>query len=257
MLQRLWPLPALLVWLMAWGLHLLLKQGATSPWLQLGLPTLLGVAFAAWPMWASTRWRTMFLAAGFPISVSVLTLMPGHTHATSGPMGVAWLLPLGLLLLAYPVRAWRDAPVYPTPVDALQDLPSSLPLMAGARVLDAGCGLGHGMKAWHAMYPQAHIEGIEWSWPFAMWARWCCPWAKVQRGDMWAQNWSSFDVVYVFQRPESMPRIWAKAQADMKPGAWLVSLAFDIPGVAPKACVGKGVSGDTHTLWVYQAKRLH
>lgn len=257
MLQRLWPLPALLVWLMAWLVHLALRQSAASSWLSLGVPTLLGVAFAVWPLWASTRWRAMFLAAGFPISLGMMTLVATHASSPTMTMGAAWLLPLGLLLLAYPVRAWRDAPVYPTPVDALKDLPNSLSLPADARVLDAGCGLGHGLRAWHAAYPQARLSGIEWSWPFALWARWRCSWAKVQRGDMWAQDWADFDVVYVFQRPESMTRIWAKAQAQMKPGAWLVSLAFEIPNVAPKACLGKGNSGDVHTLWLYQTKRLH
>jgi SAM-dependent methyltransferase len=258
MLQRLWPLPALLVWLMAWGMHVALRPWTASPWLLLGLPTLLGVALAAWPVWASTRWRAMFLAAGFPVSVSVMAIMPTSANSAASPsMGMAWLLPLGLLLLAYPVRAWRDAPVYPTPANALNGLPGHLPLPAGTRILDAGCGLGHGLQALRAAYPAAQLNGIEWSWPFAMWARWRCPWAKVQRGDMWAQDWSAFDVVYVFQRPESMPRIWAKARAEMKPGAWLVSLAFEIPQVTPTACVGKAVRGNVHTLWLYQLKRLH
>jgi Asp-tRNA(Asn)/Glu-tRNA(Gln) amidotransferase A subunit family amidase len=48
---------------------------------------------------------------------------------------------MALLLAAYPLRTWRDAPLFPTPVDALDGLAAQLPLVAGARVLDAGCGL--------------------------------------------------------------------------------------------------------------------
>jgi hypothetical protein len=32
-----------------------------------------------------------------------------------------------------------------------------------------------------------------------------------------------------------MPRVWAKAQQEMRPGSWLVSLEFAVPGVSPSA----------------------
>ena len=47
---------------------------------------------------------------------------------------------------------------------------------------------------------------------------------------MWARSWAGVDLVYLFQRPESMARAWDKARAELAPGAWLVSLEFDIPG---------------------------
>jgi hypothetical protein len=52
---------------------------------------------------------------------------------------------------------------------------------------------------------------------------------------MWAADWSGFDVVYLFQRPETMPRAWRKACAEMREGAWLVSLEFPVPDRAPDA----------------------
>ena len=57
-----------------------------------------------------------------------------------------------------------------------------------------------------------------------------CPWAQVHWGDMWRADWSGYQLVYLFQRPESMARAAAKAQAEMAPGAWLVSLEFAVPG---------------------------
>jgi hypothetical protein len=57
----------------------------------------------------------------------------------------------------------------------------------------------------------------------------------ARRGDMWAADWSAFDVVYLFQRPETMPRAWRKACAEMREGAWLVSLEFAVPGQVPEA----------------------
>jgi hypothetical protein len=50
---------------------------------------------------------------------------------------------------------------------------------------------------------------------------------------MWRASWAGHDVVYLFQRPESMARALAKAQAEMRPGSWLVSLEFAVPGRTP------------------------
>ncbi len=220
-----WPWPALGLWLSAGvALRLLVAQGAPA------LPCVIGLsglcAVMAWR--ASTPWRRGLAAAGFPASV-LASGMLGDVPA------VGWLLPLGLLLLAYPLRSWSDAPIYPTPREALSALPGSLHLPTTARILDAGCGMGHGLRAWHRLYPQARIEGVEWSPLWSTVARLCCPWAQVRRGDLWADDWSALDVVYVFQRPESMPRVWEKAQREMKRGATLVSLAFEVPGVPTDA----------------------
>ena len=168
------------------------------------------------------------MALGFPASA----LAAGSALPAWG-----WLLPLGVLASAYPMRAWRDAPLFPTPPRALDALAPLLPVRAGSDLLDAGCGLGHGLRALRSAWPQCRVHGVEWSWPLAMVASLRCPWARVCRGDMWVRSWSGFDVVYVFQRPESMARAWDKAVAEMHCGAWLVSLEFSVPGRAPDLCL--------------------
>lgn len=215
-----WPLPALLSWGAAWGLAWALRSAHAPLWAALALPTAVGACLALWPAVASTTWRRVFVAGGFPLSV--LALGQG-----GGLPAWAWLAPLALLLLAYPMRSWRDAPVFPTPKGALQALPQHLHLPPEAHILDAGCGMGDGLIALRQAYPQAQWRGVEWSW---VWWAVCalrCPWARVRRGDMWASDWSAFDLVYLFQRPETMPRAWAKARQTMKPGTWLVSLEFE------------------------------
>jgi hypothetical protein len=252
MLQRTWPLPALLVWLLAWVLGGALAQAAAPAWAVLALPTAFGLVLAQWPALAATRWRAVFVASGFPLSSVALAAAQGRLGWGSAQGALpawAWLLPLGLLLLADPMRAWRDAPVFPTPEGALSELAALAPLPAGARVLDAGCGLGDGLRELHHAYPQANCEGIEWSWLWALWCRWHCPWATVRQGDMWARPWSGLSLVYLFQRPESMPQAWAKACAELSPGAWLVSLEFEVPGVAPQACLQVGAK---RQLYVYR-----
>jgi hypothetical protein len=141
--------------------------------------------------------------------------------------GWAWLVLMLAALLVYPVKAWRDAPVFPTPAHALAGLPLLLALPPHAAVLDAGCGLGHGLRALRAAFPQAQLHGIEWSWPLRAWCGLRCPWAQVRHGDIWQVPWQPYALVYLFQRPESMARAVAKARKDMAAGSWLVSLEFD------------------------------
>lgn len=225
LLDRRWPLPALLAWLAAWATWAALQAAAVPAALALLAAVCLPVPAA---MQQASPWRRACLVGGFPLSALALgagTAMPAWL----------WLLPLALLLLIYPVRAWRDAPVFPTAREALLGLGGKVPLEPGARILDAGSGLGHGLQALQAVWPKARIEGLEHSLPLAALSRLRCPFARVHRGDMWAASWAGCDLVYLFQRPESMARAWAKACAEMEPGRWLASLEFEIPGVEPAA----------------------
>ena len=218
--NRGWPLPALAVWSLAWWVDAALRPTMAAP-SSLVLATGLGLVLA---MRMDRPWRRLVTAAGFP----ALALASAVTAAL--PAWI-WLLPLALLLALYPRRAWRDAPLFPTPPNALDGLAERLPLPAGARLLDAGCGVGDGLLALHSAWPTARVEGIEWSWLLAIGAELRCRSRHlVHRNDMWAWHWGCFDLVYLFQRPESMARAWDKACAEMKPGAWLVSLEFVVPG---------------------------
>ena len=186
-------------------------------------------ALASWGPKDLSGWRRALMGVGFPASA----LAGG---AATGLPAWAWLCPLAVLLLAYPVHAWRDAPLFPTPEGALRGLAQQVQLKSPQpRLLDAGCGLGQGLAALRKEFAQARLEGIEWSRPLAWAAAWHCRFAQVRRADMWAVSWHEQDLVYLFQRPESMARAWAKASREMRPGAWLASLEFAVPGVEPTA----------------------
>lgn len=243
-LQRLWPLPALLGWAAAWALFLLLRSTPAPLWLAIACASATGLALGSL---SGTRMRSLIVAAGFPVSLLA-------SGAASGLPGWAWLLPLALLLLAYPLQAWRDAPLFPTPAGALDRLAERVPLPPGATVLDAGCGLGAGLAALRRAYPQARLEGIEWSWPLALAARLrhgrAPVGAAVRRGDMWAEDWRPCAMVYLFQRPESLPRAVAKASAELADGAWLASLEFPALALEPQARLQ---CPDGRPLWLYRA----
>lgn len=233
-----WPLPALLAWSLAWSLWITTTSSGLPAAAGFVLATLSAGLFA---IGARTRWRLLMTLGGFPLSLALSGLAQGVTAAL-------WLLPLALLAAAYPLRAWRDAPLFPTEADALEGLETLVPLPPMARVLDAGCGLGHGLQALQKVWPDARLEGIEWSWPIRLAAGLRCPWARIRRGDMWAASWAEQDLVYLFQRPESMNRAAEKALAEMRPGSWLVSLEFDVPGMRPHA----RLQNEGHRpVWIY------
>ena len=233
-----WPVPALLVWGAAWGLYgSLTRVGVPQP-LPLLLAAALGVVLS---LIGNSWWRRAMIAAGFPVSLAV------SGAAVLPPWG--WLALLALLALIYPLNAWRDAPLFPTPAKALQALAGSAPVPGGASVLDAGCGLGDGLIALRAAYPEAQLHGIEWSWPLRAWCALRCPWARVRRGDIWRADWSPYALVYLFQRPESMPRAVAKAGAEMRAGSWLVSLDFEARELTAHAVL---TVPDGRPLWLYR-----
>ncbi|KQR61844.1 class I SAM-dependent methyltransferase [Acidovorax sp. Leaf160] len=234
-----WPLPALLAWGAAW-----LAYAGLQRWLPAAFALALACALGtAASLLGQGWWRRGLIAAGFPLSLAL-------TGAAAGVPAWAWLVPLALLLLVYPLNAWRDAPLFPTPRGALQGLAALAPLPPDAPVLDAGCGLGDGLIALRRAYPQARLHGLEWSWPLRALCALRCPWARVRRGDIWAAGWSGYALVYLFQRPESMKRAATKAEAEMASGSWLVSLEFEVPGRVADACLQGGPGAKR--VWLYR-----
>ncbi len=231
-----WPLPALLAWAAGW-LVWLAAAPVLPPLPAFGAGLLAGTV-AAWRIRGGLR--RLMAAVGFPLSALLL-------GGAGGWPAWGWLLLVLPLVAVYPLRAWRDAPLFPTPAGALDGLDAVVG--RPARILDAGCGLGHGLAALRGLWPQAELHGVEWSRALAWLAARRCPGVHIRRGDMWAQPWDGHDLVYLFQRPESMARAWAKAVAEMQPGAWLVSLEFAVPGQAAHACLqGAG----RRPVWVYR-----
>ena len=234
-----WPVLALLAWGGCWGAFGALRSQGMPLAMAVALATLLGAALA---LSAATPWRRLFVAAGFPLSLAL-------SGAASTLPAWAWLAPLAALAILYPVGAWRDAPLFPTPKGALRGLATQLSLPTEGRFLDAGCGLGDALVELHREFPRATLFGVEWSAPLRLACALRCRFATVRRVDMWVADWSGFDLVYVFQRPESMERVLAKASRELRPGAWLASLEFEVDSRRPTWVF---VCADGRPLWLYR-----
>ena len=180
-----WPLPALLAWALAWLVFVALQPVASPVWAVSAACALAALA----SLWGGNWWRRGLIAAGFPLALAL-------TGWVSLPAW-AWLVPLLLLLAVYPLNAWRDAPLFPTPHAALQGLSAQVPLAPGARVLDAGCGLGDGLMALRAFPLLSRLaarcgEGGRHQRGGAALARWPLAWAVPTLGP-WAVRGSALD----------------------------------------------------------------
>lgn len=236
-----WPLPALVAWAAAWGSFYAARGVGLPPTATLLLATTTGVVFS---LLGSSLPRKLIMALGFPLSWGLLI-----GAAAGAALAWVWLLPLGLFLALYPPSSWKDAPLFPTPPGVLQGLREVAPLPLAGRVLDAGCGLGDGLIELEREYPDVHLVGIERSLPLRLLCALRCRWARVVGGDMWAADWSPYDMVYLFQRPESMARAMDKATRELRPGAWLVSLEFEAVGWVAHTCLQ---DDDERPVWLYQ-----
>jgi len=104
------------------------------------------------------------------------------------------------------------------------------------QVIDLGCGNGTLLNMLAHQRPDCQFVGIEhaplpWLWAkVATLRRANC---RVRYGDFWQQHLGKFDLVYAFLSPAPMPRLWAKAKAEMGATAILVSNSFVVPEVAP------------------------
>lgn len=151
-----------------------------------------------------------------------------------------WLAGFVLLLLVF----WRTdssrVPLYLSNRVTGEALARLLPA-APIALVDLGCGSGGLLSQLARARPDCRCVGFEHApLPWA-WARLRCralPNVEIRFGDFWSHPLANYAVVYAFLSPAPMPRLWAKAQAEMTtPNALLVSNSFAVPDIEPAAMV--------------------
>lgn len=169
------------------------------------------------------RWW-LFIHMGFFPLVAVV-------HRLDIPPG--WFLAGFVLLL---LLFWRTdksrVPLYLTNRTTAENLLKLLPDHP-CRVVDIGCGDGRLLQHLARGRPDCDFTGIEHAplpWLLARLRTLGLPNVQLQYGDLWQESFASYDVVYAFLSPTPMPRLWAKARAELADGALLISNSFDIPG---------------------------
>jgi hypothetical protein len=224
----------------------------------------------AWALTPAT-WRWDVVEAGCAVFLGWLVGLPTWWLVISAVFvpALTWCLELeasplwGLgafvaLLLVYG-SLWRSrVPLFFSSSRAQLALIELLP-PGRVAFLDVGCGDGRVLHHLAAARRDSRFEGIEHAILPWLLARVRC-WrfrmnCLVRRGDLWASSLAPYDVVYAYLSPAVMPQLWRKAQAEMQPGALLVT-AFSVPGVCADrhVLVDDALCTELHVLRIDSAR---
>lgn len=169
-----------------------------------------------------------------------------------------YLAALLLSVLVYWSSFRTRVPLYLSNRATVRTLSELIDRHPAGHLLDIGSGTGSVVRALARRHADWRLLGIEAApLPHAIAALLgrAQPNLELQRGDFFDADWSRFDIVYAFLSPVPMPRVWAKATAQMRPGALLVSNSFAIPGVEAERVIEVGDRRGTRLLCYRPAPR--
>lgn len=215
--------------LIALGLIALLYRKLLA--IPLAVACLQGVcaAFVSRKLEAPPWWQPIHLAF-MPLAVlaSGLDIAPGWYFGA-----------FALLLLVF----WRTdrsrVPLYLSNRTAALAVANLMP-PEPCRVVDLGCGNGALVRLLARRRADCSFLGIEHAPLPWLWARLStlgmsnC---RIEYGDFWRLSMAEFGVIYAFLSPAPMPRLWAKARAESRPGTLLISNSFGIPDASPSRTI--------------------
>lgn len=153
----------------------------------------------------------------------------------------AWLYLLGfVVLVSVNLNSLRErVPLYLSGRRAQQQLADWIAERdQPVRFVDLGCGTAGTLLHLARRFPRGQFVGVETA-PLLFVIAWLrcllqgnC---QIRFQSLWRTDLADFDAVYCFLSPVPMLRLWAKAQAEMSAGSWLISNSFTIPGTEPGA----------------------
>jgi hypothetical protein len=221
----------------------------------------LGLAALPLPAWAALQgtiaallaWRAAMAGWWLPIH---LLFVPALLVMRAPDVSPTWFLGgFVLLWLVHGATYRTQVPTHLSRRVVINQVARLLPQQPGLRVLDLGCGFGGVLHALARLRPEANYHGVEAAvLPFLVgWLR--CRLLGGGRitnawGDLWNVDLQAYDVVYAYLSPAAMPRLWAKAQGEMRAGCLLISNSFAIPGIAPDMSIeiAQGTGATLH-VW--------
>lgn len=151
-----------------------------------------------------------------------------------------WILyALGMLvLISFAYAANAGAPWVPTWKKDFERIIKLADLKPGETFIELGCGNGRVCRAVAARAKNAHVIGLELS-LLQVWISWLqvklsgLTNIQIKLGNAFHQDLSKVDVVYMFLMPEAYEKIRPKLEAELKPGARVITYVWAIPGWTP------------------------
>lgn len=167
-----------------------------------------------------------------------LAFSPALLVANSLQIHPVWFLGAFLLLaLVYWSSFRTQVPLYLSNAITMEAVSELLPADRPIHFLDVGSGTGGLLRHLALKRPDCRIDGIE-SAPIPCLVAWLAtrglPNCRAIRGDFWKTSLADYDVVYAFLSPVPMPRLWAKARTEMRPGSLLIANSFPVPDAEPE-----------------------
>ncbi len=186
-------------------------------------------------------WRWIHL--GFPVAIWGMS----SWHIPNEFYLVGFIVSLGLFWTTFR----SQVPFFPSRPVVWRQVAKLMPKDKSVRLIDIGSGLGDMPMYIAKARPDSYIEGIEIA-PL--------PWlvsllrAKIRRskavlklGDYRALDFANYDIIFAYLSPAAMLALWQKAHKEMRPGSLLISLEFEIPGIAPSM----RIAGTGHSPAIY------
>lgn len=168
----------------------------------------------------------------------------------------AWVAILGLTLslIIYIPTFWTRVPFYPTSTPMYEAILRKLPSDREFSFIDLGCGYGTLLRYLAQQRPLGKFYGSEIApLPYVVARVRALLFGNRMRisfKSFWNINLEAFDFVYAFLAPDPMPRLWDKAQKEMRSGSLFLVNTFKIEARAQEEIVVH----DKHrcTLYVYR-----
>jgi SAM-dependent methyltransferase len=155
------------------------------------------------------------------------------------------------LLVVFPVT--RGAMFHPSAAVRVRTFVKSVPMRPGDLLVDIGCGDGRVLRAASSRYGVRAL-GFEIN-PLAyMLARLkslADRKVEIRCGDFWKTDLSRADVVFCYLFPDVMERLAGKLEAELRPGARVVSCNFPLPGWTPCEVLHPASSLHGDPIYVY------
>jgi len=125
----------------------------------------------------------------------------------------------------------------PTSYKVKNKLFSLLPMEIKGKIYELGSGWGTLLLLLAEKYPQYQILGLESS-PLPFWFSKLrlrpYPNVKVVREDFFSKNLSDTGLVVCYLYPGAMEKLKLKFEAELRPGAVVISNTFAVPGWVPE-----------------------
>lgn len=201
-------------------------QAGAIPWFQtsllIGTVALILATLSRQPWW----WRIIHAV-----------FMPLAWWARGLPIDPGWFLfGFVVLLLVYRGALSGQVPLYLSNKQTVAALAELLAERSPCRVLDLGSGVGSTTVPLADHLPDSHFTGYEnapLTWLVGRLLSLGRPNIDWRWDDLWQARLGDYDVVYAFLSPAPMTKLWAKVEAEMRPGSLFISNSFPVPGQTP------------------------